>query len=294
MKPVFFAFPDACFKAMSARDVSAAKGKFILRSFPDGESYLRVQTEVRGKTVVIGADLRGPDGKFLPFYFLASLLRNLGAKKIVGVIPYLPYLRQDKRFQKGEAVTSRDFARLLSQALDGLVTVDPHLHRYKSLQEVYSIPCRVVSAAPILSRWILAKVPRPFLIGPDSESEQWVKEVAAKAKAPYVVLEKIRKGDRKVEVSLPSVKKWRNRTPVIVDDIISTARTMIETVHQIRKAGMKAPVCLGVHAVFAENAYEELLASGPAKVVTCNTVGHLSNGMDVSRLLGASVTGLGL
>ena len=128
-----------------------------------------------------------------------------------------------------------------------------------------------------------------MLIGPDSESEQWVTAVAADAGAPFVVLEKTRRGDRDVEVSIPEVGKWRDRTPVLVDDIISTARTMIEMVGRARAAGLKAPVCIGNHAVFADNAYAELKQAGAGEIVTCNTIGHDSNRIDVSGLIASAV-----
>jgi ribose-phosphate pyrophosphokinase len=92
-------------------------------------------------------------------------------------------------------VTSRSYAALLSSAFDALVTADPHLHRYRALDEIYRIPTRVVHTAPLIASWVAATVQRPLLIGPDSESEQWVSEVAAGAGAPWTVLRKIRRGD---------------------------------------------------------------------------------------------------
>ena len=81
--------------------------------------------------------------------------------------------------------------------------------------------------------------------------------------------------DREVEVVPARHRYHRAHTPVLVDDIISTGQTMIETRH-LKRAGLAAPVCLGVHAVFADRAYEDLLAAGAARVVTCNTSPHPS------------------
>ena len=125
----------------------------------------------------------------------------------------------------------------------------------------------------------------PLLIGPDSESEQWVSEVAKNANAPFIILQKERLGDRDVKVTIPEVEKYLNHTPVLVDDIISTAHTMIETVNHLKQLAMKAPVCIGVHAVFAGNAFEELSMSGAQQIVTCNTIKHQSNKIDVSELV---------
>jgi ribose-phosphate pyrophosphokinase len=175
--------------------------------------------------------------------------------------------------------------------VDWLVTVDPHLHRVHDLSEIYSVPARVLHASPLISEWIRQELSSPLLVGPDSESAQWVEAVAGAADAPHVVLEKIRRGDRDVEVSVPDVAKWHRRTPVLVDDIISTARTMIETVGVLRRAGMLPPVCIGVHGVFAPGAYEALTKTG-ARVVTTNTIRHETNAIDVSGLMADAVRSL--
>src|SRR6266508_3440828 len=83
--------------------------------------------------------------------------------------PYLAYMRQDRRFKPGEAVTSRQVAQLLSKAFDWLVTVDPHLHRYGALGEIYTIPTRIIHAAPLSYDGVKQNVPDPLIIGPDSD-----------------------------------------------------------------------------------------------------------------------------
>lgn len=290
MKPVVLAFPghEALAQDLAQR-LEAESGRFTLRRFPDGESYLRIETELAARSAILVAALDRPDDKLLPLLFGARTARELGAVRVGLVAPYLAYMRQDRRFQPGEAVTSVHFARLLSTCVDWLVTVDPHLHRRSGLGEIYSIPTRVVHAAPLVSAWIRQHVAAPLLVGPDTESEQWVTAVADAAGAPYVVLQKLRRGDRDVEISVPDVERWRARTPVLVDDIISTARTMIETVGHLKRAGLAPPVCIGVHAVFAGEAYEALRAAGAARIVTCNTITHPSNAIDLGELLAADV-----
>jgi ribose-phosphate pyrophosphokinase len=263
-----------------------------MRRFPDEEAYVRLDASCEQRDVVLLATLDRPDSKFLSVCFLADLVRELGAPRCVLVAPYLSYMRQDTRFKTGEAVTSRSFARLVSSTVDALVTVDPHLHRYASLADLYAIPTRIVHAAPLLADWIRAEVEDPFLVGPDSESEQWVADVAEQAGAPYLILAKTRRGDREVEVSVPDVERWSKRRPVIVDDIISTARTMTETVHHLTRAQLAAPVCVGVHAVFAADAYQTLRAAGADRVVTTDTIGHVSNGISVAGALVAALGGL--
>ncbi len=262
-----------------------AYSNFCNRHFPDGETYLRLLSEVKGKNIVLVCSLSKPDDKFLPLIFLAKALKTLGSLKITLVTPYLSYMRQDKIFKPGEALTSAIFADLLSQFVDWIITVDHHLYRRKNMNEIYSIPCTVLHTAPLISQFIQNNIERPLIIGPASESEQWVSEVAANAGVPFVILQKIRLGDRDVEVSVRMVDKYRDHTPVLVDDIVSTARTMIETVKHINDTGLRKPVCIATHGVFVGNAYNELLNAGAEKVITSNTIVHLSNQIDISEII---------
>ena len=264
-----------------AQALNCDRGRLETRKFPDGESYIRFADDLGNRDVVLVCTLSRPNDKILDLLFAAATARDLGATKVGLVAPYLAYLRQDRRFNSGEAITSKEVARLISGAFDWLVTVDPHLHRYSSLAEIYSIPAQAVHAAPMIAAWIRSNIPDPILIGPDSESEQWVSAVAADAGAPFTVLEKVRHGDRDVEITLRDAVAVHGRTPVLIDDIISSARTMAVAVRQVRSVFESAPVCIGVHAVFAPDALQGLEEAGAARVVTCNTLPHPSNGIDV-------------
>ena len=268
-----------------AKQLGAEVGVVTHRHFPDGESFVKFENSLQGRDLVILASLDYPNNKILPLLFLAETARELGVKRIGLCAPYLSYMRQDKRFHPGEGVTSVYFAKLLSHYVDWLVTVDPHLHRHYDLNEIYSIPSTVLHAASTISQWILDNINNPVLIGPDSESEQWVRDVAESAQAPYLILEKKRQGDYDVEVSEPAIKPYLTCTPVLVDDIISTASTMMKTIEHVTAAKMNPPVCIGVHAVFAESAYDALLAAGVSDVVSCNTINHPSNKINLSNEL---------
>jgi ribose-phosphate pyrophosphokinase len=290
MNPFLFALPDNDVLASTlAKKLGFEKGRVVSRRFPDGETYVRFEDAVADREIILFCSLNTPDDKILPLYFLAETARDLGAKKIGLVAPYLAYMRQDIRFKEGEGVTSRYFSKFISNTFDWLVTVDPHLHRYHSLNEIYSIPNRIVHAANIIAQWIQVQIKNPLLIGPDSESEQWVSDVAKQAQAPYIILQKIRHGDNHVDVSIPAVEKWKAHTPVLIDDIISTGHTMMETIGHLKKAKMPQPVCIGVHGIFSDNAYENLRNAGAKKIVTCNTLFHSSNAIDVTDALAAVV-----
>ena len=290
MKAVVIAMPgneplaDALAEQLALERIAAT-----VRRFPDGESHVHVEGPMEGRDALIACTLDRPDDKLVPLLLLAAAAREAGARSVGLVAPYLAYMRQDRRFQPGETVSAQHVAAWISRHVDWLVTVDPHLHRIAELSQVYSIPSRVVHAADGVANWIRANVPNALLIGPDEESGQWVSDVARRAGAPFVVLAKTRRGDRDVEVSVPEVERWRSHTPVLVDDIVSTARTMIETVGHLRRAGLAAPVCIAVHAVFAQTAYEDLRAAGASDIVSCDTIRHPSNRISLAAAIAAGV-----
>jgi ribose-phosphate pyrophosphokinase len=284
-KQMIVAMPgNEAMAAAVAQHTGAQVGQIELRQFPDGETYLRYTQDVAGIELVIVCTLDHPNGKLMPLLFAAKSAAELGAARITLVAPYLAYMRQDRRFRSGEAVTSRYVAELLSGAFDALITVDPHLHRYHTLSEIYRIPTHAVQAAPLLSGWIKTHLADPVLIGPDSESEQWVSVVARDADAPFTVLEKTRRGDRDVQIRVKDASLLAGRVPVFVDDIISSGHTMLEAIRQLKHSTKAAPVCVAVHGIFADRS-DELLARVGARVVTTNTVPHVSNVIDVSPIL---------
>ncbi|WP_273167954.1 ribose-phosphate diphosphokinase [Marinobacter sp.] len=260
------------------------QGRLEFRRFPDGESYLRIDTPVSGARCIVLADLSYPDTRYLAHLFLFETLRELGARSVGLVAPYLCYMRQDRRFRAGEAVTSGVFAQSLSRHIDWLITVDPHLHRYHSLGEIYSVPTQVVQGAPALASWLRGQNDL-LLVGPDAESEQWVASIAEASSHPYVIGAKQRLGDRRVEVALPDLSRYRGRTAIIIDDVISSGRTVGECVKALRLQGMEAILCAAVHGIFAEASDQYLLDTGLQALVTTNTIPHRTNGIDISELL---------
>lgn len=280
-----FAMPGNEPMAQEIARLSAAEfGTLTSRRFPDGESYVRIESDVAGKPCAIVCTLSQPDPQIMPLILAASALREWGAAKVELIAPYLAYLRQDKHFNAGEALSARSFAQLISAHFDTLATVDPHLHRIKALSEIYSIPARVNSAAPLLGAWIGANVANPFLIGPDSESSQWVAAAAAAARAEYCVLTKTRKGDRSVELSWPDLSGLTGKTPVLLDDIASSGRTLFAAAEGLSSRGFANPVCAVVHALLDDTVFSDLQRACE-RVVSTDTVPHASNAVSVTSLL---------
>jgi len=287
---ILFAFPGyELFTQKLCYHTGLTIGDCMISTFPDHETLVTINTDVKNKEVIVVCGLDDPNTKAMPLLFFTNLAREFGAKRICLVAPYLGYMRQDKRFEPGQAITSKIFALFLSSLIDQLITLDPHLHRYASLDELYTIPTITLHAAEKIGNWIKTTIKNPVLVGPDEESKQWVQAIARRTDSPFIVLKKIRYGAKEVKISVPDVGAYKNYTPVLVDDIIATARTMIKTVTHLFEAKMKPPVCIGIHALFVDDAYEALQNSGAAKIVTTNTIIHETNAIDVITLFSESL-----
>jgi ribose-phosphate pyrophosphokinase len=282
---IFFAMPGNEQLASSLAELTSGEaGKLLLKHFPDGETYVRILSDVRGRDVQIACTLARPDAQFLGLAFAADEIRALGARRVGLVVPYLPYMRQDRAFQPGEALTSRLFAQMLQQHFDALVTVDPHLHRYSALDQLYDIPTTVVRSAPLLARWIREHVAKPVVVGPDSESSALAEAIARHAGSTWTVFAKERRGDRSVRMSAPDVNELRDRTAILVDDIVSSGVTLCRAIRILGEAGCERPICMAVHALCTERTARRISA-GSTAFLTSNTVPGRSAEFDVAPLI---------
>lgn len=264
-------------------------GSIEIRKFPDNETYVKINSDVKNKIVFVVDTLDKPDDKLLPLLFVTHTLKKQGAKMICLVAPYLPYMRQDKQFKTGEALTSAIFADTISKNIDCLITIDPHLHRIKNLSTIYPIP-RIITLHAIkpIAEWILQSGISPFIIGPDKESAQWVQEIAKLTKSPFITITKTRLADEKVTMEIPEIIE-KTRTPVLIDDIISTGISMITAIKELKNRNLKKPFCIAIHAIFSDNAYEKLTKAGVEKIITCNTIIHPSNAINIIPLIADAI-----
>lgn len=284
-KTLLLAFDDELPLAAELAGALAVPFALIRRHrFPDGELRL-VLPKPLPPTVILLRGLQQPNEKLVELLIAAPAARELGAGRLLLVSPYLAYMRQDMEFTPGEAVSQRHIARLLAQHFDQLLTIDPHLHRISSLDEVMPAGVGIaLSAAPLLGAWIAREVPGALLIGPDEESAQWVREAAAAGALDHAVGHKVRHGDHQVELALPEVDVL-GRAIVLLDDMASTGRTLIGAARGLLARGAASIDVAVTHALFNGEALPELKAAGVRHVWSSNAVPHESNALSVVPLL---------
>lgn len=252
--------------------------------FPDGETRLRLPPALPADAVILRG-LQQPNEKLTELMLAAAGARELGARRLALVSPYLAYMRQDMAFTPGEVVSQRHVGRLLAQWFDAVLTVDPHLHRVATMDEV--VPGRrgiALSAAPLLGRWVARQRPGALLLGPDEESAQWVHVAAAGHDLDAAVCRKQRRGDRDVEVVLPEAA-LRGRAVVLLDDVASTGHTFVEAARAALAGGAASVDVAVTHALLVGDAHERLRAAGVGAMWSTDSVPHASNVVSVVPLL---------
>jgi ribose-phosphate pyrophosphokinase len=265
-----------------ARRLGLPFSPLLTQRFPDGELKLKFSVPLKGRHIILVQTLHPADEPLLELVFAIHTAKELGAR-VTAVVPYMAYLRQDKRFHPGECKSNAIAAALLSNA-DRVVTIDPHLHRVKHLREIFHKPVTTLSANALLAGFIRKHYHKEIILGPDAESYQWALRIAEQVKAHAVVLKKKRFGSRKVSIKIKGDVDIKGRTVVIVDDIISSGHTMMETIKEAKRLGAKRVVCIAVHGIFAENALKKIRKLG-ATVHATNTVPNPVADIDVSGLL---------
>jgi ribose-phosphate pyrophosphokinase len=279
-------FPEAEPQARAlARAAGLPYSGVAVHRFPDGESRVRLPPELPERLVVYRS-LDRPNEKLLELALTAATASDLGARCITLVAPYLCYMRQDRAFVPGEAVSQRIVGALLAAWFDGLVTVDPHLHRITRLTD--AVPVRraaCLSAAGPMADFLARALDRPLLLGPDSESRQWVAAVAAAQGLDYGVAAKERLGDREVRVALPEDLHPGGRAVVLLDDMVSTGHSLAAAAEALERLRPASISVLVTHGLFCPGALERLAAAGVTAVWSSDSVPHPTNRVRLARLL---------
>ena len=283
--PLLISFSDYQQQAKALAMVCGIPYETIqLHHFPDGESQLILPVDLP-ETVIVCRSLNEPNSKLIELMLTAQSLRQNGVERIILVAPYLCYMRQDKAFHPGEVVSQSIIGRFLAGLFDAVITVDTHLHRISELREAIPIENAVnINATQPMADFIETRFNNPLLLGPDGESEQWVKDIATHFGFDYAVAQKQRLGDHKVLVTLPE-RAYSGRDIIIVDDVASTGKTLLEAAKQLMPYQPASVSILVSHALFMEDAIDQLNAAGIEHIYSCDSIPHPTNTVSLANLL---------
>ncbi len=259
--------------------------------FPDGEIKLTLPAKLP-KHVIICRSLNQPNEKLIELLLAAKTARQLGTKTLTLVAPYVCYMRQDIAFHSGEAISQTIIGDFLAKLFDNIITVDPHLHRIKYLAQAITTKNAIsLSATSLMTTFLQERFKNPLLLAPDNEAEQWVKRVAEPYGWQYGVCNKVRSGDRKVEITFPKIN-LKGRAVIIVDDVASSGQTLAVAIKKCLSMQATHVDILVTHALFGGDANQCLVDAGVRSIWSTDSVNHESNVIALHGLLKEAVLNL--
>ncbi len=263
-----------------ARELKAEYTEIKSRNFPDNEFHLKLQKNPKNNTVVIiNSITKDPDEKLIETILAGGVAKDYRAKKVILVATYLPYLRQDRHFLRYDSFSAKHILKLLNQ-FDKILVVDPHLHRIHKMNQL-SRKADNITVNSVVAQYIKKRFKNDFtIVGPDAESFQWSKNIAEILGKKVVILKKTRLGDRKIK---QKEREFGSKNIIIIDDIISTGRTILGVVEMAKKQGAKKIVCIGIHGVLCDGA--DKLITKHAELITTNSIPGKYGKIDISEAI---------
>lgn len=253
-----------------ARAAQTAVGRAEFRNFADGERYVRISSNVRGRSVAALGSTPPPAENWIDLLFLIRALKENGARRVTAVLPYLGYARQDHVERRGEFVALRLAADLIAAAgADRVILVDPHP---SGASRFFRLPATAATALPLLCA-ALPSAREALVVAPDRGAAARAREAAGLLGARQVVIfRKFRPRPNEVRL-LPSAAIPGAKSAVIIDDMIDTGGTVIAAVKRLRAAGIRDIKVASTHPVLSRNAIRRIRAAGANQIVVADTIG---------------------
>ena len=255
------------------------QGEVKIHTFPDGENRVDILSDIRGQNIIIIDAFDRPNDKIFPLLWFCQTAKELGVVNMGLIATYSPFMRQDAIFTTDQNLSSRSFSDLFEEYIDWFATCEPHLHHIGDLNEIFTIPAHRIHLTELAGNAVAHHFENPIIIGLDAQSRQWAQKIATIAGCDYIVLKKKRRGDRDVTIDIEGANIPPKATPVFVDDIVSSGKSILAASTQLKQLPQK-PHLIAMHGIFTENAYQ-LIETALASIITSNTIPHKSNGIDI-------------
>ena len=259
-----------------------------IHHFPDKESLVTLPNDTPNH-IIFYLSLDYPNNKLIELLLASKAARNQGCKRISLIAPYLSYMRQDKAFNSGEVISQQVIGQWISELVDDVITVDPHLHRITTLDSVIpNTNNQTLTACANLGEFVKSLNESTHLLGPDEESLQWVTQVAEISGSSYSVATKKRYSDTEVKIQLPD-NNYKNQHIILIDDVISTGHTAAQTAIQLYTAGAEQVDVLVTHALFTHGAMKTLLDANIKNIWSSDSISHKTNQISLTKLLANTI-----
>jgi ribose-phosphate pyrophosphokinase len=246
------------------------------RRFPDDECYVRIHDSLDGEDVVM-VQTSYPDEKLIELFLLQDSIKEFDVGKLVTVIPYYGYARQDKKFNEGEPISAKTLAKHIQLSTDSMITVDIH---EEGILNWFDIPAKNISGMPQLGAYLKDLAP-DMIIAPDKGAQELAKMVAGVIGCEWDYLEKTRIDGETVQMKAKNLSV-SERKVVIVDDIIATGGTIVKATEQLKSQGAKEVSAACTHGLFAKNALSRLQGVCD-RVISTDTIENEASYVSVAK-----------
>ncbi|MBC7121307.1 MAG: ribose-phosphate diphosphokinase [Candidatus Methanosuratus sp.] len=268
-----------------AKLISARTVDLDYKNFPDGESYLRLSGSVEGEDIVlVQTTYPQQDKRLVELLLIIDALKDLGARRVRAVVPYMAYARQDTRFREGEAVSIRTLFRLIEAAgADEFYTVD--VHKEATLQAL-GIKARNLLGTEVISEHLMALgLKDPYVLSPDKGAIMIAKRVAERLGAECGNFEKTRDRITGAITVKGEAADVRGRDAVLVDDMISTGGTIANAARILKEWGARRVLAACTHPLLVPGAFERMREAGVDEVLGTDTVSSPVSRISVAPLI---------
>lgn len=289
--PKIFAGSSNTNLAKSISEISRIPlGKIDIGRFSDSEIDVWIEDDVNNSNVFIIQSNSNPvNDNIIELLLIADAVRRSGAHKITAVIPYFGYSRKEKQSRRGEPISAKVIADLIiTSGINKVICLDLHAD---AIVGFFDVPVIYLSALEILAAKLKEeKFTDPVVVAPDVGGVKRARNFASLLNAPLAVIEKHRQTDKRDQMEVLSMSgEVSGDTAIIIDDVISTGGTIIESASALKKKGVKKIIVCATHGVFAGNAIKNLEDSPVDKLIVTDSIGQIKKSKKIEVVSTASL-----
>lgn len=268
-----------------AEAIGATSLQLEHKVFPDGETYIRFPESVAGKEVAVIQSCYPPQNKNLvDLLFILDAARDMEAKETAAVAPYFAYARQDDTYRDGEAVSARTIARLVeATGASHFLTVD--MPSNKALR-FFTIHCENLTCMNLMAAYLkTVALENPYVLAPDDGAISLAQTASAALGTEYAWFEKSRD---KITGGVSTSGKYvdlKGRDAIVVDDVISTGKTVANTAQIAKKQGARRVIAACAHLLLSGDAERTLKSAGVDQVFGTDSIETTSSPVSIAPVL---------